>query len=31
MKRSQLVSNSNQLKMVAADGKKYLIDVAHTE
>ncbi|MDR2893828.1 MAG: hypothetical protein LBV80_12265 [Deltaproteobacteria bacterium] len=28
---SQLVSNTNQLKMTAADGKKYLTDVADTE
>ena len=28
---SELVSNSNQLKMEAADGKKYLTDVADTE
>ena len=28
---SQLVSNTNQLKMVAADGKRYLTDVADTE
>jgi hypothetical protein len=28
---SQLVSVTNQLKMVAADGKKYLTDVADTE
>lgn len=28
---SQLVSITNQLKMVAADGKKYLTDVADTE
>jgi hypothetical protein len=28
---SQLVSNTNQLKMEAADGKKYLTDVADTE
>jgi hypothetical protein len=28
---SQLVSNTNQLKMKAADGKKYLTDVADTE
>jgi hypothetical protein len=28
---SELVSNTNQLKMEAADGKKYLTDVADTE
>jgi len=28
---SQLVSNTNQLKLEAADGKKYLTDVADTE
>jgi hypothetical protein len=28
---SELVSNTNQLKMEAADGKKYLTDVAETE
>jgi len=28
---SQLVSVTNQLKMTAADGKKYLTDVADTE
>jgi hypothetical protein len=28
---SQLVSNTNQLKMEAADGKKYITDVADTE
>ena len=28
---SQLVSNTNQLKLKAADGKKYLTDVADTE
>ncbi|MDR0830337.1 MAG: Bro-N domain-containing protein [Prevotellaceae bacterium] len=28
---SQLVSNTNQLKMLAADGKMYLTDVADTE
>ena len=28
---SELVSNTNQLKITAADGKKYLTDVADTE
>ena len=28
---SELVSNTNQLKMTASDGKKYLTDVADTE
>jgi hypothetical protein len=28
---SQLVSTTNQLKLTAADGKKYLTDVADTE
>ena len=28
---SELVSNTNQLKMESADGKKYLTDVADTE
>jgi len=28
---SQLVTNCNQLKLMASDGKKYLTDVAHTE
>ncbi len=30
-KSSQLVSATNQLKLPAADGKKYLADVADTE
>ena len=28
---SELVTNCNQLKLVASDGKKYLTDVANTE